>query len=120
MMRKAPTIDRRTEKDIYRVAAADLEERLKDIVVEQDPLAQALLRVFARYCDLIIQRLNQVPDKNRIAFLDVLNISRIPPVPAQVPLTFTPVKALPMGASGIVVPARTKVAASPGEGETEA
>jgi hypothetical protein len=78
------------------------------------------LRVFARYCGLIIQRLNQVPHKNRMAFLDVLNVSRIPPVPAQVPLTFTPVKTLPASASGIVVPVHTKVAASPGENETEA
>lgn len=90
-----------------------------DISVNKDPLAQGLVRVFSRYCDLIIQRLNKIPDKNRIAFLNVLNVSRIPPVPAQVPLTFTPVKTLPLSSSGIVVPARTKVAASPGEGETE-
>jgi predicted phage baseplate assembly protein len=118
MIPKAPMIDHRTEKDIFRTAASDLKERL-EVTAEQDPFAHALLRVFARYCGLIIQRLNQVPDKNRMAFLDVLNVSRIPPLPAQVPLTFTPVKTLPVSVSGILVPSRTKVAASPGEGETE-
>ena len=98
-MQEAPKIDSRSEGQIFHTVVQDLKkpERL-DIDAdgeEPDPLAKALLRVFARYCELIIQRLNKVPDKNHVAFLDVLNVSRIPPVPAQVPLTFTPVKKLP-------------------------
>ena len=84
-----------------------------------DPLSEALLRVFARYCELIIQRLNRVPAKNHAAFLNLLNVSRIPPLPAQVPLTFTPVTSLPGEPGSIRVPARTQIAAAPGEGETE-
>ncbi|MCP4119846.1 MAG: putative baseplate assembly protein [Desulfobacteraceae bacterium] len=119
MIHKAPKIDCRTEEDIFRYTAEKLKDRLA-VSVDRDPLARALLRVFSRYCGHVIQRMNQVPDKNRIAFLNVLNVSRIPPVPARVPLTFTPVKTPSMASSGIVVPAYTKVAASPGEGETEA
>src|SRR6266581_6395211 len=98
-MQEAPKIDSRSEGQIFHTLVQDLKkpERL-GIDAEggdRDPLAEALLQVFARYCELIIQRLNRVPDKNQVAFLDVLNVSRIPPVPAQVPLTFTLVKKLP-------------------------
>src|SRR5262245_49786792 len=113
-MPDVPKIDRRSGEKIF----GDL---VRDVQLQEgkDPLAEGLLRVFSRYCELIIQRLNRVPDKNHLAFLDVLNVSRIPPVPAQVPLTFTPVKKLPKTRRLIVVPAHTKVAAAPGEGESD-
>ena len=114
----APKIDRRSAEEIFRHLARDVQLRLHIDAEGEDPLANGLLRVFSRYCELIIQRLNRVPDKNHLAFLDVLNVSRIPPVPAQVPLTFTPVKKLPRTRRLIVVPAYTKVAAVPGEGES--
>src|SRR5215813_11027648 len=117
-MQEAPKLDSRSEENIFHRLAWDLKERLDIGADGRDPLTEALLRVFSRYCELIIQRLNRVPDKNHLAFLDVLNVSRIPPVPAQVPLTFTPVKKLPRTRRLIVVPAYTKVAAAPGEGES--
>ena len=43
-----------------------------------DPMAEALLRVFARYCEVIIERLNQVPEKTYRAFLNTLDLSRLP------------------------------------------
>src|SRR5215510_15718966 len=94
-MQEAPKLDSRSEENIFHRLAWDLKERLDIGADGRDPLTEALLRVFSRYCELIIQRLNRVPDKNHVAFLDVLNLSRIPPVPAQVPLTFTPIKKLP-------------------------
>ena len=115
-MQEAPKIDSRSGEKFFHDLARDLKERLDIDADGGDPLAEALLRVFARYSELIIQRLNKVPDRNHAAFLDVLNVSRIPPVPAQVPLTFTPVKKLPRP---IVVRAYTQVAAAPGEGESE-
>ena len=118
-MQEAPKLDSRSEENIFHRLAWDLKERLDIGADGRDPLTEALLRVFSRYCELIIQRLNRVPDKNHVAFLDVLNLSRIPPVPAQVPLTFTPIKKLPSTRSPIMVPAYTKVAAAPGEGESE-
>jgi len=126
-MQEAPQIDSRSEAQLFQALVQDLkrQERLHIDAEggDRDPLAEALLRVFARYCELIIQRLNKVPDKNQAAFLDVLNVSRIPPVPAQVPLTFTPVKKLPRELPRtrlpIVVPRCTQVAAASGGGESE-
>jgi hypothetical protein len=114
-VRDAPKIDSRSGEEVF----LDVQERLGIGIDRDDPLAVALLRVFSRYCELIIERLNRVPEKNHLVFLDTLNVSRMPPVPAQVPLTFNPVKKLPETQTAIIVPAQTQVAAAPGPGETE-
>src|SRR5258708_4918843 len=48
----------------------------------------ALIEIFGRFAELIIERLNQVPGKNLLAFLDLIGASLLPPQPARVPLTF--------------------------------
>jgi hypothetical protein len=77
--------------------------------------SRALIEIFGRFTELIIERLNQVPGKNLLAFLDLIGASLLPPQPARVPLTF-------MLANGStvdgLVPAGTQVAAVPSEGET--
>lgn len=118
-MLNVPIIDRRSRDQIFQILTEDLKTRLGIDAHGDDPFAEALLRIFSRYSELIIERLNKVPEKNFDAFLNVLKTSRIPPVPALAPLTFTPVKKLPGKGSTIYVPASTKVAAPPGEGETE-
>jgi hypothetical protein len=76
----------------------------------------ALMGVFARFAETIIQRLNQVPEKNFLAFLNLLGASQLPPQPARVPLTFS----LAAGSfAESVVPSGTQVAVSPGSGEQE-
>jgi len=67
----------------------------------------ALLQIFARYMQSILDRLNQAPEKNLLAFLDTLGIGLIPPKPARAPVYFTPV---PNGADAII-PARTRLSA---------
>ncbi len=110
-MLEAPKLDQRFAQQIF--------ERMQgQLAPGGDPMAEALLRVFARYCELIIQRLNRVPEKSYGAFLETLNLSLIPPLPARAPLTFGLVKKLPAGDATIVVPAHTKVAAAPGPGES--
>lgn len=77
--------------------------------VVDDPQARALIAVFARYAELIIERLNRVPGKNLLAFLDLLGAAQTPPQPARVPLTFR------LAEGGTVparVPAGTQVAAA--------
>ncbi len=119
-MQDSPKIDTRSAGDIFEAAAGLLSREPLEIDARKtDPAAEALLRVFARYCELIIQRLNKAPNKNHAAFLDMLNISRIPPAAARVPLTFTPVKMLPGQPGSIMVPARTQVAAASAEGDME-
>jgi Baseplate J-like protein len=76
----------------------------------------ALVQVMVRFAEIIIQRLNQVPEKNFLAFLDLLGAAQLPPQPARVPLTFT----LTTGTTGdAVVPAETQVAAPALAGSSE-
>ena len=76
----------------------------------------ALIGIFARFAEVIIQRLNQAPQKNFLAFLDLLGAALLPPQPARVPLTFS--LAAGSAVDGLV-PAGTQVAAPPAEGEKE-
>lgn len=126
MVKPAPPIDSRNAAQI-----AQQVQQLLQLYVPQwrefevDPetgdripkgISAALIGIFARYCEIIIQRLNQVPDKNLLAFLNLLGASRLPPQPARVPLTFS----LAAGSkTDAVVPAGTQVAAPPAEGEQD-
>jgi len=112
----APPIDRRAAGDVARQIEALLRV-YAPAWDESDPetgratgISAALIGIAARFAELTIQRLNQAPDKNLLAFLDMLGASPLPPQPARVPLTFS----LATGATGAVVPARTQVAAPPG------
>ena len=79
-------------------------------------ISTALIKIFARYCEIIIERLNKVPEKNFLAFLDLLGASLRPPQPARVPLTFF----LSQGSrEDIVVPRGNQVAAQLAEGEKD-
>ena len=55
---------------------------------ESDP-GITLLQLFAWLSEMIIYRLNQVPDKNYLKFLDLVGITPNPPQPAKAELTFT-------------------------------
>ncbi len=48
----------------------------------------AVTEVFARYLYAILQRLNQSPEKNKLAFLDLLGIELIAPQGARAPIVF--------------------------------
>lgn len=73
-----------------------------------------LLQILARYAEVIIDRLNQAPDKNKLAFLDMLGISLIPAQPARAPVVFEP---LPNAGNGRI-PAGTRLGAEvPGRSE---
>ncbi|MEN8260056.1 MAG: hypothetical protein ABFS02_05625 [Pseudomonadota bacterium] len=110
-----PKLEGRTAREIYDVLA----ERETLPAESSDELREALLRIFARYFEITAQRLNRVPDKNYFAFLNALGVSRIPPTPAQVPLTFVPVKNPGDNPVSINVLVSSKVAAPPGPGESE-
>jgi hypothetical protein len=70
--------------------------------------------IAARYLQTIIQRLNQAPDKNRIAFFDLLGFGLVPAQSARAPIVFE----LTDGASDTNAPATTEVAAPPPPGGT--
>jgi Baseplate J-like protein len=119
MAKSAPKIDPRTAADIVEKVRSQLAINLPQEFPTSTPLTGfnlALVNIFARYCEIIIQRLNQVPQKNFLAFLDLLGASPLPPQPARVPLTFS----LGAGTSvDAIVPAGTQVAAPPALGESE-
>ena len=61
-----------------------------------------IIEMFAMLVEGLIYRLNRVPDKHYIAFLNLLGITRNPPTPALTYLTFTST------AGRVVVPAGTQ------------
>jgi predicted phage baseplate assembly protein len=117
MYRPAPKIDERSAQEISSLVGSRLAERMKwsrlDAPAEE---LMALIRIFARYGEIVIDRLNRAPEKNFLAYLNILGVSPVPPAAAKVPLTFKPVE---NGPAGVRVPAQTQVAAQAEEGETE-
>lgn len=75
---------------------------------------EALIRIFGRMATLVSDRLNRTPEKNFLAFLDLIGTQIRPPQPARVPLTFQLVTGSPVDA---FVPAQTQVAALLPDGE---
>ncbi|MEP0873413.1 baseplate J/gp47 family protein [Trichocoleus desertorum AS-A10] len=75
-----------------------------------------LIRIFSHLATLVRDRLNQVPEKNFLAFLNLIGTQILPPQPARVPLTFYLVENSTVDA---LVPAQTQIAALPVEGATE-
>lgn len=112
MTLQTPKLDPRSAEDIVKLVKK--QEGINEALNGQ--LGEALVRIFARYCEIIIERLNQVPEKNYRVFLNELGVSRNSPIAAQVPLTFTPVKN--SSNTPIVIPQYTKVAAALSEGES--
>jgi hypothetical protein len=116
MPSQAPKIDPRTSQEI--VART---EQLAESYAGWQPRAdgqldagQALIRIFARMAELLTERLNRVPDKNFLAFLDLIGTQILPPQPARVPLTFH----LAAGSTNdALVPEHTQVAATPAPGD---
>lgn len=87
-----------------------------EIVLTRPDQGDALIRIFAQLCELVIDRLNRAPEKNFRAFLNLIGARVHPPQPARVPLTFTLATGSP---STVIVPARTRVATLPLAGESE-
>ncbi len=67
----------------------------------------AMTRLFARLIELVFDRLNQVPDKNFLAFLNAAGVELLPPLCASTELTFTLAEDAP---PFIEVPEGTQVA----------
>jgi hypothetical protein len=75
---------------------------------DKDDPGVALLKIFSRMAENVIHRLNHVPLKNFVSFLDMLGIKRIPAQPARVSVTFKLAKGTD---KEIFIPARTQTAA---------
>ena len=74
----------------------------------------AIVQVVARYAEALIERLNEAPAKNKLAFLDLLGIDLLPAQAARAPLVFKAVQ----NVGDSRVPARSRVGANvPGASE---
>ena len=117
-----PKIDRRTAADV----AQQLQQLLNLYATDWNDVdsrtgapkgvSAALIGASAQFAEALIQRLNQVPQKNFLAFLELLGAALLPPQPARAPLTFLLAKGSLVDA---LVPAGSQVAAPPAPGESE-
>lgn len=75
-----------------------------------------LIETFAHMTDQLLYRLNQVPDRLYVTFLNLIGLRMLPPTPARAPVTFwlsSPARvALTVGAGTRVGTARTATAES--------
>lgn len=113
-----PAIDSRTSTDIAAEVTALLAKYTAYRRAPSDPPdpGRALIRIFAHFAGIVIDRLNRAPDKAFLAFLNLIGVTQLPPQPARVPLTFH----LAQGATGDArVPAGTRVGAAAQEGEAD-
>lgn len=125
MSSQPPLIDKRTYDDLV-AEVEDLAEKLtagygdgwrRPDRNETPDAGWAVIRLFSRMAELVIARINRIPEKSFLAFLDLIGTRLEPPQPARVPLTFHLAAGSPTDA---LVPAGTQVAATPFEGEKEA
>jgi|GEM_PF-754545 len=107
-----PDLDDRTWQDLVDDMRA-LIPQYAPAWTDQTPsdIGITLIELFAWLVEGLIYRLNQVPEKNYIAFLNLLGITRDPPAPARTYLTFT------TGAGPMLLPAGTQAQTPVRDGE---
>lgn len=110
-----PKIDRRSYQDIVSQTQF-LANEYTDRDCSKSEASLALIRIFSRMATVVSDRLNRIPDRNLVAFLNLIGTQQAPPQPARVPVTFSLAEGSPVDA---LVPARTQVSAPPLVGEKE-
>lgn len=99
-------------RDVARFVAEILARRpgyTPEWTPSESGLDAALAQIAARYWQAIVQRLNQAPEKNKLAFLDTLGVQLIPAQAARTPMVFRLAGNVPDAR----LPAGTQVAAPP-------
>jgi len=112
---KTPPLDARSTDRIV----GEVEEKLLDDYGWQGRpggAGEALVQLFGRLTELVTTRLNQVPDKHFLAFLNEAGVGLLSPRPASATLSFT---AADDGPDAIDVPSGTQVATVQAETQPE-
>lgn len=105
MSEQPPILDSRTLPDILQQLQKQALDDLPEWTPPSEGDAGTMLQViFARLLEIALERLNRVPDKNLLAFLDTMGVCLLPPSPARVPLTFS----LTPGTAATLVPRGTQ------------
>jgi uncharacterized phage protein gp47/JayE len=107
---------------VSRTKQKDLEERLKEMVPHftpewsepADDPGSALLKIYSFLSRETLDRLNRTPERNMLAFLDLLGIRLVPKTPATAFLRFRVTQGVP---GPIAVPERTLITAASSAGE---
>ena len=60
---------------------------IDDQMKEKDP-GYRMIELFTRLLEILIERLNKIPDKNFLSFLDMVGVEQRVGSPAEVPVTF--------------------------------
>ncbi len=111
-----PIIDDRDREELFEA----LVERADAYTDRWDPhspdVGRTLLRIFATFEADVWNRLNDVPAKHQLAFLDALDFDRRPPQAARVPLTFHVSADLDRN---VPIPGGTQAVAQPTDGESQ-
>jgi hypothetical protein len=74
---------------------------------QRDDVGMALVAIFAHDLEILLERLRRVPEKNLVAFLDLMGVGRLPPGAASAPVVFS---LSPTAGTAGIVPAGTQVA----------
>ena len=110
MASKPPVLDDRVLKEILKQLQKLAARQAPEWTPPPESDAGVMLeRIFARLTELALERLNQVPEKNLLAFLDVMGVSLLSPSPARAPLTFS----LTPGTAATIVPQLSQAGTKP-------
>lgn len=85
---RAPELDPREAEATVRELLARLPGYVPGWTPSEGQAGHALARIFARYLQTLGERINQAPDKNKLAFLDLLGIDLLPAQAARAPVVF--------------------------------
>ncbi|MEW6172904.1 MAG: putative baseplate assembly protein [Bacillota bacterium] len=116
MSGKAPQIEPRDSGEIFKKLREIAPFYVPEWRMEDKDASFALWKCFGYLLGTVINRLNKVPDKHFLAFLEMLGVKQLPAQPSKAPLTFV----LSQGADeNVRIPARTQVAAGDVTFETD-
>ena len=113
-MIQKPVIDQRTSEEIIRTAQALRLVYTPEWTTQSGDSGTALISIFARLMEIVTDRLNRVPEKHFLAFLDTAGVHLLPPKAARVPVKFI---ATTGAKKDGVVPAGTQLATAPPQGQ---
>lgn len=113
-MSSDPLIDARSREDVIEEARALRAVYTPEWTADAGDSGAALILIFARLMEIMTDRLNRVPEKSFLAFLDTAGVHLLPPKAARVPVKFI---ATTGAKKDGVVPAGTQLATAPPQGQ---
>ncbi|WP_018258998.1 putative baseplate assembly protein [Halomicrobium katesii] len=111
-----PTIDERSEEELFEALLDRAEGYTTAWEPRSNDVGWTLMRIFSTFERSVRKRLNEVPDKQLLAFLDALDFDRRRPQAARAPLSFD---ISPDLDRNVPIPGGTTAIAEPSDGENQ-